>query len=93
MRYPLWRTGRKLKKTLYERVATDGPSDDDHFIGIMETPELARRVVDAVNIVARMGSHVVQARPEEVAMCIECGAPAPCAYTILHTSKRQQEGQ
>lgn len=58
MRHPLWRTGRKKTgpagRTLYERVYTDGPSDDDKFIGIMETPELARQVVDAVNIVAYM---------------------------------------
>jgi hypothetical protein len=45
-----WRTGRKLKRTLYERVYTDAPSDDDRFVGIMDTPEDAQRVVDAVNL-------------------------------------------
>lgn len=58
MRFPLWRTGRKsggpAHRTLYERVYADGPSDDDKFIGMMETPELAQQVVDAVNIVAYM---------------------------------------
>lgn len=44
-----WRTGRKLGRTLYERKYTDAPSDEDHFLGIMDTPELAAQVVAAVN--------------------------------------------
>lgn len=44
-----WRTGRKLGRTLYTRKYSDAPSDDDHFVGIMDTRELAEQVVDAVN--------------------------------------------
>ena len=44
-----WRTGRKLGRTLYERKYTDGPSDEDRFLGLVDTPELARRIVEAVN--------------------------------------------
>lgn len=44
-----WRTGRKLGRTLYQRTYTDAPSDDDKFLGIMDTPELAQQVVAAVN--------------------------------------------
>ena len=44
-----WRTGRKLGRTLYERKYTDGPSDEDRFLGIMDSPDDAERVVEAVN--------------------------------------------
>lgn len=47
-----WRTGRKLGRTLYQRTYTDGPSDDDKFLGIVDTSELAQHVVAAVNAVA-----------------------------------------
>ncbi len=39
-----WRQGRKLGRTLYV-VVGDEPSDEDIFVGIMETPELAYEVV------------------------------------------------
>lgn len=45
MSLPVWRVGRKLGRTLYEQLA-EQPSDDDRFLGIMETPELAREVVE-----------------------------------------------
>lgn len=35
-----WRVGRKVGRTIYQ---------GDTLIGMMDTPELARRVVDAVN--------------------------------------------
>lgn len=44
-----WRTGRKLGRTLYVRKYTNAPSDDDPFVGIMDTPGDADRVVNAVN--------------------------------------------
>ncbi|MFL1440418.1 hypothetical protein [Nocardiopsis protaetiae] len=44
-----WRTGRKLGRTLYQRVHTDAPSDDDRFLGIMDTREDAARVIRAIN--------------------------------------------
>ncbi|WP_435110143.1 hypothetical protein [Nocardiopsis synnemataformans] len=49
-----WRTGRKLGRTLYERKYTDHTSDDDRFVGIMDSRADAQRVVDAVNAVARI---------------------------------------
>lgn len=44
-----WRTGRKVGRTIYEQVGIE-PSDDDRLIGIMDTPDLARRAVEAVNL-------------------------------------------
>lgn len=43
-----WRTGRKVGRTIY-RQKGDFPSDEDELIGVMDTPELARIVVAAVN--------------------------------------------
>lgn len=43
-----WRVGRKLGRTIYQMVG-DQPSDDDVCIGMMDTAELARWVVNAVN--------------------------------------------
>lgn len=46
--YRPWRTGRKVGRTIYARV---GPlaGDRDVLIGMMDTPELAREVVNAHN--------------------------------------------
>ncbi len=35
-----WRTGRHVGRTIYEQLS-DGPSDDDTLIGVMDSPELA----------------------------------------------------
>lgn len=43
-----WRTGRKVGRTIYAQVGTE-PSDADNLIGVMDTSELARAVVAAVN--------------------------------------------
>lgn len=43
-----WRTGRKVGRTLYAQQG-DRPHDSDPLIGVMDTPELAERVVMAVN--------------------------------------------
>lgn len=37
---PRWRVGRSLGRTLYR---------DEHFVGVLDTPELAREVVEAMN--------------------------------------------
>lgn len=44
----MWRTGRSVGRTIYRMV---GPvaSKDDVLIGVMDTPQLAVRVVAAVN--------------------------------------------
>jgi len=44
----MWRVGRHVGRTIYEQSG-DEPGDDDRLIGLMDTPELARIVVDAVN--------------------------------------------
>lgn len=43
-----WRTGRKVGRTIYAQMGPE-PSDDDPLIGVMDTPDLARLVVRAVN--------------------------------------------
>lgn len=43
-----YRVGRHLGRTIYQMTG-DRPSDRDQFIGIMDTPELADMVVDALN--------------------------------------------
>lgn len=53
-----WRVGRKLGRTVYAQEG-DAPSDDDPLLGLMETEEIARQVVVAVNRsleVGRQGS-------------------------------------
>jgi hypothetical protein len=40
-----WRVGRHLGRTIYAMVDHENPSDDDVFIGIMESEELAFHVV------------------------------------------------
>lgn len=44
----MWRVGRSVGRTVYRMVGNDA-SKSDQLIGVMDTPELARRVVDAVN--------------------------------------------
>jgi hypothetical protein len=46
MREQPWRVGRHVGRTVY-RTRDDG--GDDELIGLMDTPELAQLVVDAVN--------------------------------------------
>lgn len=43
-----WRVGRKVGRTIYQQTGPE-PSDDDLLIGVMDTPDLAARVVRAVN--------------------------------------------
>jgi hypothetical protein len=45
-----WRVGRKVGRTIYDA--------NDQLIGVMDTPELAKRVVEAVNLAepARVGA-------------------------------------
>lgn len=48
-----WRVGRSVGRTVYVQVG-DGPSKTDELIGVMDTRELAARVVAAVN--AQLGA-------------------------------------
>jgi hypothetical protein len=43
-----WRVGRKVGRTLYAQTGDDA-NDTDTLIGVMDTRELAERVVAAVN--------------------------------------------
>lgn len=43
-----WRVGRSVGRTIYRQVG-DEPAKKDQLIGVMDTPELAQLVVDAVN--------------------------------------------
>lgn len=44
----VWRVGRSVGRTVYRQLGDD-PAKGDQLIGTMDTPELAARVVDAVN--------------------------------------------
>jgi hypothetical protein len=56
-----WRTGRKVGRTIYRQHGT-APSDADTLIGVMDTPEDAQRVVDAINRVAALESQLERLR-------------------------------
>ena len=43
-----WRVGRTVGRTVYRQTGND-PAKGDELIGLMDTPELARQVVGAVN--------------------------------------------
>jgi hypothetical protein len=43
-----WRVGRSVGRTVYRQVG-DEPSKADQLIGVMDTSELAKQVVAAVN--------------------------------------------
>lgn len=49
-----WRVGRKLGRTVYVMKGSD-PSDEDEFIGVMDTTLLAKHVVEAHNYVLDVG--------------------------------------
>jgi hypothetical protein len=42
------RQGRKVGRTIYQQMGAE-PSDDDPIVGLVDTPELAAIVVEAVN--------------------------------------------
>ncbi|MGH2936921.1 MAG: hypothetical protein ACRDPE_02245 [Solirubrobacterales bacterium] len=42
-----WRVGRKLGRTLYKQEGLE-PTDEDRFLGLMESAELAEMVVEAM---------------------------------------------
>lgn len=42
-----WRVGQKLGRTLYRQEGSE-PSEDDRFLGMMETTELAETVCEAM---------------------------------------------
>jgi hypothetical protein len=44
-----WRTGRHVGRTVYIQEQSDQAGDNDRLIGVMDTRELAERVVQCVN--------------------------------------------
>ena len=46
------RQGRKIPRMLYEQLGPE-PADDDPIIGLVDTPELAALIVDAVTAAGR----------------------------------------
>jgi hypothetical protein len=55
----LWRTGRKVGRTIYEQQGQE-PHDDDPLIGVMDTADLAATAVECRNFVASCPDGVVQ---------------------------------
>lgn len=70
-----WRTGRRVGRTIYEQRGPE-PSDADPLIGVMDTPELAARVVEAVNGAADIIDSPETGYPSRV---IE-GRHVPCTH-------------
>lgn len=47
---PIWRTGRKVGRTIYIQTGKEpGDCGEDQLIGMMDSRDLAQLVVDAVN--------------------------------------------
>jgi len=55
------RVGRKVGRTIYQQHGAE-PSDGDPLVGVMDTPELATLVVEAVNREPLLGDLVAAVR-------------------------------
>lgn len=69
----IWRTGRKVGRTIYEQHGPQ-PSDSDRLIGLMDTPDLADMVVRALNAAEFPASLAVQGTEK-----LGGNSPAPAA--------------
>jgi hypothetical protein len=58
---PPWRVGRSVGRTIYHMVG-DKASKQDVLIGVMDTPELAAKAVEAVNAIARIREFAAELR-------------------------------
>ena len=70
MTKPVWRVGTKVYRTIYR---------DDVLVGVMDTPELAQQVVEALNGVAPapcgdLKCLICCPKPKKFARCICIGA-------------------
>jgi hypothetical protein len=89
-----YRTGRRNPRNVY-RLAGPEPSDEDVCVGMLDTPELARSFVDAVN--GRLGVE----RAAEAAICSECWfedcrrcSGGSCAHVVQgHYEPERARGQ
>lgn len=68
----VWRVGRHVGRTVYRQTGTD-PDGTDVLIGVMDTPELARQVVDAVNRAARVAALLREWRGMDPAASLDAG--------------------
>lgn len=75
------RTGRKVGRTLYRQLG-DTPADDDPIIGLVDTPELAARIVAAEAAEAEAYEHK-QARAELNERCTQYRMRAEAAEARL----------
>ena len=57
------RVGRKVGRTIYEQRGAE-PDDRDVLVGVMDTRELAREVVNAVNAARAVASKKRQPRTD-----------------------------
>lgn len=79
----LWRTGRKVGRTIYAQ-GQEEPSDHDALIGVMDTRALAREAVEAHNAVI-------------VGQCPRCGKinenawRLAKAFRLLRSAKRAEQ--
>lgn len=79
-----WRTGRKVGRTIYAQLGAE-PSDDDPLIGVMDTPEIAGRVVEAVNEIEKEVA-VSDTTTADKYVVIERGATGlPCVHGPFDT--------
>jgi hypothetical protein len=77
--WPIYRTGKKLGRTIYRQIDSK-PSDDDVYVGMVETPEQAQAVVTLLNAQSERNGecrlHGVHANNrEEGLVCPACGLP------------------
>jgi len=84
------RVGRKVGRTIYLQRG-DQPSDDDQLVGLMDTPELARHLVECSNHLKQPISEVLRMtefsdRPVEDRDIIPC--PEGCLRAERHRHLR-----
>jgi hypothetical protein len=59
-----WRNGRHVGRTLYAMAGPE-PSDSDPLIGVMDTPELAARVVSDHNAALNRANRTILGPADE----------------------------
>jgi hypothetical protein len=86
----IWRTGRSVGRTVYVQ-ATEEPAKGDRLIGVMDTPELAERVVAAVNAVERLEALCERALADDGTV-FEDPMPLPGWVTLIRNALRGPDG-
>lgn len=72
----MYRVGRKVGRTIYRQSEYD-PSDDDELVGMMDSRELAKLAVDAMNAAGAGAGGVITIMCAEhhIVGCERCSAP------------------